>query len=152
MSFFFLIHRIWCWLRHTISLVSTLNILFLSFLFSAYKQHLVWLLGCWLWHVWLQPVHRRSWHPGVQTSSCCWKAWVTGSLSFCVTGCVDALGANKSWPLEKKKKSLSNTFDLLPLFHSPGCPTGSGPGATGWTDAQNDGDSAGRFHSTGPDF
>lgn len=66
----------------------------LSFLFSAYKQHLVWLLGCWLWHIWIQPIHRRGWYPSVQTSSCCWKAWVTGSVSFCVTGWVEAGGAS----------------------------------------------------------
>lgn len=56
---------------------------------SAYKQHLVWLLGRWLRHIWVQPIHRRGGYPSVQTSSCCWKAWVTGSVSLRFTGWAD---------------------------------------------------------------
>lgn len=57
---------------------------------AAYKQHLVRLLGRWLWHIWLQPLYWRGRYPRIKTISCCWKAWISGSVSLRVSGWASA--------------------------------------------------------------
>lgn len=134
-------------------LSSCLCLMFLLFV-SAYQQHLVWLLGGWLWYIWLQPLHWRIRYSRNQTCGCCWEAWFTGSDSLCVTRWAQADSHHQLKPPAPSSFItscfLSNLFN--PLLLSTGCPTRSGTGAAGGADAQNDGHVTGWLHPAGSQF